>query len=614
MYLTFLDRCDKKVNKGAVMKTTIAILLLILLTAINQAWSAEKELDKILKEYVQDVLKYNPEYGQSEGITKKTGFDVDFGKLTIRNPDYITQMNEIDAKYYDRVKKVSDAGLSESEKLDKEIFLSEFPNRELNKKFRFYKFEVSQMFGDHSELIDNFTDKHSINSEADIKDLISKLQQIKLRFAELKKIIKLQEDLKIIPVKYIFKDVIKQVSVIANSTPEKNPVYTTTKGKIDKLSLPDSIKTKYNNKILGLTISELIPVYKDYSDYLTKLINQADTIAGVWKLPDGDKYYKFCLQKETGTDLTPDQVHELGLKEVARLQNQIVEIYKKKNIKGNNFVEMFRNLHKEIWKDTTNTSFFYEFSEKGKEAAFNDYQKIIDETYKILPDYFRIIPKASVIVKKVPDYMQGGSGAYYSSPPLDGSGEGVFYVDLSQGTPLKFGMYWLAYHEAVPGHHFQLALAQELASTKMYKHIFPFTEYTEGWATYAEMLASEENWTKDDYIQQDLLCRLLMKAARLVVDTGMHAKKWTIYEAYDYLIKNQGWASFQDLKRYSVDPAQACSYMIGALKIRELREKAKVQLGSKFDIREFHHAVLKNGAMPLSLLEKQIDKYIAENK
>jgi uncharacterized protein (DUF885 family) len=261
----------------------------------------------------------------------------------------------------------------------------------------------------------------------------------------------------------------------------------------------------------------------------------------------------------------------------------------------------------------------YPDTDQGRAQILVDYQRIIDEITAGLDPHFGIKPKAGVEVLRVPPFKEKTApGAYYNAPPHDGSKPGRFYANLHdiRDTP-KYRMRTLAYHEAVPGHHLQIAIAQEAKGLPFFRSIIPFTAYLEGWGLYAERLAWEAGYQKDPLDNLGRLQDEMFRAVRLVVDTGLHSKRWTREQAIDYMVANTGMsepAVVIEIERYLVQPGQALAYKVGMLKILELRERAKTTLGSKFDIREFHDEVLKNGAMPLAVLEQVIDAYVARKK
>jgi len=348
------------------------------------------------------------------------------------------------------------------------------------------------------------------------------------------------------------------------------------------------------------------PAYESLIEYVKHLRTKATTDDGVWKLPRGDKYYEHLLHSYTTTDLSAQQIHEIGLSEVARIQGQMTQILSTLGYSGRPLKELIKEVSME-------PKLQYPDSEEARGQALKDYQTIIDRVNSRLDNLFDLKPKASVKVDRIPKFKEKTApGAYYMRPAADGSRPGVFYANLLN-LPYKHDMETLAYHEAIPGHHFQLAIQQELKGIPMFRKFIPFTAYAEGWALYAEKLALEHNLFSDLYSVLGYLKSELFRAVRLVVDTGIHHKRWTRELAIDYMAEVTGMDMddiVPEIERYIVMPGQACAYKIGELEILRLREMARKQLGDFFDLKKFHNVLLKDGALPLEILEDRVVEYI----
>jgi uncharacterized protein (DUF885 family) len=311
--------------------------------------------------------------------------------------------------------------------------------------------------------------------------------------------------------------------------------------------------------------------------------------------------------------LTPDEVHALGHQEVRRIQTEIAELLPTIGIPDTGAFTTKLGAYAEYANNRTDETFFYPLTEEGRQQTLKDYQAIVDSMYMKLPEMFAKIPEIPVRVKRVPEYKEKTAGTYYQPPSLRGESEGTFYANLSYQHN-KAGMKALTYHEAIPGHHFQMALEQESPDSRLFKALFFFTGFVEGWALYAEKLAKEYGCYTDIHSKISALRSELFRAARLVVDTGIHAKKWTRDQALQYMFDNVGWGWYGEIDRYIAWPGQACAYKIGELKILELRKRAKTELGEKFDIKDFHEVVLKYGSVPLDVLEEIVNEYIELKK
>ncbi|HEY7160445.1 MAG TPA: DUF885 domain-containing protein, partial [Acidobacteriota bacterium] len=383
--------------------------------------------------------------------------------------------------------------------------------------------------------------------------------------------------------------------------------------KLKKLSdVSDSDKSKLYGDVEQQITNTVYPAYKKLIAYFEQLEPKATTDDGVWKLPDGDAYYRYMLKSNTTTNMTPEQVHDLGLKEVDRIHSEMRSILDSVGLTGETISQRMNELR-------TDPRFQYPATDQGRQQCIGDYQKIIDEVDHGITKVFDIRPKLGVKVERVPTFKEAGSsGAYYEPPSMDGVRPGVFFANLRDLKEVpKWSMRTLAYHEAIPGHHFQIGIQQELKGVPTFRKVLPFTAYIEGWALYAERLAWEEGFEKDPYSDLGRLQDELLRATRLVCDTGIHYKHWTREQAIQYMKDNTGIGELEitsEVERYIVSPGQACAYKVGQLKILELREKAKTELGNRFNIKDFHNVVLKNGAMPLEILEQQVDRYIQSKK
>jgi uncharacterized protein (DUF885 family) len=355
------------------------------------------------------------------------------------------------------------------------------------------------------------------------------------------------------------------------------------------------------------------PAYGRLIAHFEALDLKVDGNYGAWSLPDGDDYYKLALKLFTTTDYTPEYIHKVGVAEVDRIQAEILDILA---VEG---WDISRGFTAAIEEMAENPRFYYSDSVEGRDQIIAEYEALIEEVSGKLDPWFATIPEAPVEVDRVPEFKEKTSpGAYYQIPAFDGSRPGVFFANLYdiKATP-KYGMRTLTYHEAIPGHHFQLAIQQDLEDLPFFRRLIPFSSFSEGWALYAERVAWEMGLLDDPYDNIGRLQAELFRAVRLVVDTGIHKMRWSREEAIEYMLENTGMAEsdvIAEIERYFVMPGQATSYKVGMMKIMELRERAETELGEAFDIREFHDVVLTGGSMPLYLLEERVLQYIEAAK
>jgi uncharacterized protein (DUF885 family) len=319
------------------------------------------------------------------------------------------------------------------------------------------------------------------------------------------------------------------------------------------------------------------------------------------------------LKQFTTTDYTPEQVHQVGLAEVARIQTQMDTLLRSQGLVDGTVAERMKALGDD-------PRFLLPDTDDGRAQLLARYRSILDDVAKRMPEYFRTIPPGKLAVERVPASAEkGSSGAYYNLAAMDGSRPGTFYANLrdTRETP-TWGMKTLAYHEGIPGHHFQIATGQGLKGLPLIRQQPIYTAYVEGWALYAERLAAEIGLYKDDpFGDLGRLQAEMLRAVRLVVDTGIHAKGWTREQAIDYMVNTTGMVesdAVSEVERYMALPGQACAYKVGQLKILELRDKAEKELGSRFNLKDFHAVVLENGAVPLTVLERLVDDWIAKVK
>ena len=492
----------------------------------------------------------------------------------------------------------------------------------------YHDYPVNQMFGIQSELPSFLENSHKLKDKSDVEAYISRLSKFETKFDQLLEGLKIREEKGIIPPKFVIKRVVDEMKgfvghkdeVIENLEDAPIPVksnilYTNFSDKVaDIEGLSAEEKTQYQTQVEEVIQTTVFGAYGKLIQYFENLNDKATTDDGVWKLPDGENFYAYQLRQSTTTDLTPEEVHQIGLQEVARLKAEMWDILEQEG-----YVDTTQTLGEVIQALSKEERFLYPENDEGRELVLKEYQAIIDEINQGLADAFDIRPKATMEVKRVPEFKEEGSNkAYYYPPAMDNSRGGIFYANLRkvQEHP-KFTMKTLAYHEGIPGHHFQIAIQFELTGVPIFRNVLPFTAYDEGWALYTEQLAYELGFYENDpFGNLGRLQAEIWRAVRLVVDTGIHHKKWTREQAIEYMVANTGLTTSEvvtEIERYIVMPGQACAYKIGMMKILELRAKAKKALGNRFDLKEFHNVVLKNGSLPLTILEEVVEEYIGKN-
>ncbi|MBA6329385.1 DUF885 domain-containing protein [Colwellia sp. MB02u-6] len=481
--------------------------------------------------------------------------------------------------------------------------------------WRHHSYPVNQMFGVHSQIPALLINQHSIKDTKQAHDYIARVRNSKLLLEQLVDQLKIRADKGIIAPKFVFAHTIRDASNLLVGAPFDNKTDSTLfadfNKKIAQLELSDEEKQSLTDELANALTSEFKAGYQQLVSYLTELEQQADDNYGAWKFPQGDKFYNNALNRTTTTELTADEIHKIGLDEVARIHDEMRVIMKKVNFEGslNEFFQFMRH----------DPQFYYAGDEAGRQRYLTEATDIINTMKGELDQLFITKPKADLKVKQVEAFREKSAGkAFYQQPAPDGSRPGIYYANLHDMAAMPtYQMEALAYHEGIPGHHMQIALKQELEGIPKFRKFGGYTAYSEGWGLYSEMIPKEIGFYQDPYADFGRLAMELWRACRLVVDTGMHNKKWDRTKSLAYYMNNTPNAESDAIKmveRHAVMPSQATAYKIGMLKIVQLRAKAKQQLGDKFDIRQFHDVVLTNGAVPLNVLEAMVNDYIALNR
>jgi uncharacterized protein (DUF885 family) len=594
------------------MRNILLFLILNLTISCTGQIENETDLNNIYDNFFRAIIELNPEIASQLTLSEEMGFDFYNDRLTDYSIEAIEAEYEIYNGYYKQVFALDLSQLSRYEKISAEVFKTYLQRVLEGEKFKYHSYQINPVFGFHYYLINLFTEYHTLNTEWDAIAYITRLELYRTKLDQISTLIALQEEKGILPPEYISEYYLELLNEFIASEVNLNPVYTHFENKIRAIpDLNDNRQKQLLQEVEKNITGSIYPAYMSLIEQINEIATDSDRRAGVWKLPDGNNYYEYLLKKHTTTNMSPMQIHNLGIREVARIQRELSKLFQKLGIEDTlSFSKQNDSYWNLVWE---NEDFHYQQNDLGREEALRDYQDMITATEKKLPELFGLIPEIPVTVLAVPPYKEKMSGQYYERAPLDGSRPAVFYTNLSW-LPFKPGMQTLLHHETIPGHHLQIAIAQESANQHLFNNLTFFTGFLEGWALYAERLAYENGWFEDIYSQIGYLNSELFRAARLVLDTGIHYKKWSREQAMDYMEENLGWSSYGELNRYIVWPGQACAYKIGELKIIELREKAKQELGDEFDLKEFHTVILENGAIPLSLLEEIVNDYILNKK
>lgn len=576
--------------------------------------SESEQLSEFLEQAYRDQVTVSPQsmtylrIVSSEEMKQYTNRLDDLSPLA-DDRDFALRLRQLNA-----LEKFEDAKLDDAAKLNKKLFAYQLEQYLSAAQYRFHNYPVDQLYGWHGTLMNFMTTSHALTTPTEADHYVARLRRVSEQYDGLKQQLAVRERAGIIPPTFIIDKVLNQIDDLITEDAKEQVLFTTFGPRLESIEGIDAdTRTALLEDAAHVIEREVLPALTDLKAYMTALREKSNNDAGAWKHPDGAAFYKTQLEAYTTTDLTAEEIHQIGLKKVAEVQGEMKKILAAEgyDVSGD-FSKLINGFAEE-------DRHYYPDTDEGRAQIIKDYTAMIEEIDAGIAAKFNLKPKALVEVHRVPTYIeQGAPGGYYSRPAADGSRPGRFYANLYdiKATP-KFGMRALAYHEAVPGHHYQIALQQEQESLPLFRKFGGYGAYIEGWALYSEHVAFEMGFQKTPFDKIGAYQSQLYRAVRLVVDTGIHQKRWTREQAIDYMASNTGMAMSDvvtEIERYIVWPGQATGYMIGQLEILRMRDKAKEALGEKFDVRDFHDVVLQTGAVPLTILEEQVDAYIARKK
>ena len=544
------------------------------------------------------LLLRNPEYVTVMGLTRAFGIGND--RLTDLSDSYLRETQALERAILALLRRYDPAKLTPAQQLTAEIYAWYLDDRVQGQAFAYDDYPLNPtVFSVHNDLLQFFTDIHPIKTAQDGRDYVTRLSQISLKFEQVSAGLQRREQAGVMLPRFLISSVTGDLRAIADANPTSTPFYTVFAEKINALAgLTAAERTALLADAETQIAESVIPAYRALIAALERELALATNDAGIWKLPDGAAYYAYLLHHHTTTDLTADQIHELGKQELARIHAEMRQGFA---ALGYDTTQDLTALYNRLAQDSGFAS--------GQQIVAG-YEQLIRGAEERLAVAFDQRPWAKVIV------IGGPVGGYYMPPAADGSRPGAFYAQNTGLVP-RYTMPSLAYHEAVPGHHLQIAVAQEL-DLPIVRRDMGFTGHIEGWALYAERLAQEMGlYANDPYGDLGRLQMEAFRAARLVVDTGLHAQRWSFDQAVSYMVEATGrprGGLQAEVARYVSIPGQATAYYVGYLKILELRQRAKEALGDRFDLKKFHNIILGNGAVPLELLERLVEAYIASEK
>ncbi|WP_240624470.1 DUF885 domain-containing protein [Chromatocurvus halotolerans] len=502
--------------------------------------------------------------------------------------------------------------LSPSEQLSYDLYKLNLERQLSSDEFRHHHYVIHQFRGPHTAVPSALINIHRIADRQDAEDYIGRLRNVARYFDQVISQMAIRTEKGLLLADWQYPKMLESAqNVIAGAPYDDSDTDSTLwedfKAKVAALDIDDQMRQALLDEAETVLVNVVKPAYQRLIAAIAQQAQAASEDDGVWKFPEGDAFYAQRLRWFTTTDLSADEIHSIGLSEVERIHDEMRSIMQKVGFEGD--LPAFFDFMRE------DEQFYYPNTDAGREAYLTEARAAIDAMRERLPDYFGLLPEAELVVKRVEAFRERSAGkAFYQAPPKDGSRPGIYYANLYDMADMpKYQLEALAFHEGVPGHHMQRAITVMLDDIPEFQKYASFTAFTEGWGLYTEELAKDMGFYEDPYSDFGRLAMELWRACRLVVDTGIHSKRWTREEAIDYLVENTPNSlgdSTRAIERYIAMPGQATAYLIGKLKIMEMREKARVALGEDFDIRDFHDEVLKDGPVPLSILEKKVDAMI----
>lgn len=609
--------------RKTLLRTIGGLILAVLIAAtvfiVNLVWFRPFSLNLFYEKIFISFMLDNPELLTMIGIAEQFGYRRHNAQLNDASVAKVERDFERWHEYLADLKAYDVNRQTPEQRISTRVLTWFIEGQLAGERFRFHDYPVNQLFGVQNQTPDFMINQHRIADRRGAEDYLSRLGGFGRKFDQVLEGLKLRESKGVVPPRFVIDRVLVEMRAFAAHVPARNPLCVNFTGKVDALKDVDEGDKPALKARCEQAVEQVVrPAYGRLIAFFEGQRGRATEDDGVWKLPDGEAYYAWRLREQTTSSMTPQQVHSLGLAEVERIEGEMRAILKSQGElrEGETPAQAMTRLGKE-------PRFLYPDDDEGRRAALVEYKRMIDEQLVASREVIGLSPKAPIEVQRVPEFKQKTApGAYYQPPALDGSRPGVFYANLrDMGALPKFGMRTLSVHEGVPGHHFQIALAQEREGGPTFRKLLPFTAYSEGWALYAEWLATELGvYRNDPFGDLGRLQAEIFRAVRLVVDTGIHVQRWTRRQAIDYMLAHTGMAEGEvvaEVERYIVSPGQACAYKVGMLAIRAARERAEKALGPKWDReakKAFHDVVLEGGALPLAILDEQVDAWVASRR
>ncbi len=581
------------------------VALVLTVAAVGHVRAQQHPIDGFFSDFTAEWVRGNPNLTTSTRYFDGQDQERLERQLTPETDDYRRARIALARRGLADLRKFNRATMNDGQRLAADLMEWQLDTVVREEPFLDYTFPLEQMNGLNVRVIETLTVRHPLLTEKDAENYVATLGQVDDRMEEAIGESQRLAAKGILPPRFILAATITQMRNFTNPPPAQNPFVTVLADKMTAVkSMSDARRNALRAEAQRIVGAQIQPAWKKAIAVLQEQQASATDDAGIWRLRGGDDAYAYFLRRYTTTNLTADEIHEIGLRQVARIEKEMDELLRRIGRTDGTVKERIAKLN-------LDQSYPNPTSEQSRAQIMVDIEGIMRDAERRAALLFDIRPKSPVVAQAFPTFREANAAANYNSPASDGSRPGTFQYPRRVERMTRFGLRSIVYHETVPGHHFQIALQVENKDLPRFRQIGAFggiSALTEGWGLYAERLAAESGWYGDDL--EGRLGQLdfeLWRAKRLVVDTGIHAKHWTRQQGIDYGIEAS------EVERYTVFPGQACSYMMGELKILELRDKAQKTLGAKFSMREFHNAVLRAGTVPLELLERQIEAYISSS-
>ena len=580
-------------------------------------WGTPPSLNLAVERLGLRLLLNDPELLTDTGLIDNSILDYHSGSLTDSSPRYMKQLRKLDREGLALIQRYDPEKYSGEKKLTYDLMRWFYEQNLRGHRFEYHwianpvfmgPYPINHVFGVQVDLINFLCTEHKIKGRFSLRRYLQRLQLVRWKLSGLQESQQMRLNEGILPPRFVLEKSLLQIDDFLAKPVEENPLYTSLQNRMAETGrFSARAQERWGERVQAIIKAEILPAYRDLRIFISGLLVLAGEDDGVWRFSNGREYYAYLLRNHTTTDLTAEEVYQIGVSEVARLEGEIRKALEAMGLPSDNPGAQLQAL-------MAAQEYHYPPGETRREQILADYQSILDEVNRRLPEWFNQEPVKEVLVKRLPEFKEPDSPvAYAQGPAMDGSRPGTMWINLRDPDNIyQWGMRTLAYHEGLPGHIYQMAQAQKIKRLPTFRRAFTFSAYTEGWALYAERLAWEMGF-EDPASNLGRLQALLWRAVRLVVDTGIHTRQWTREEAITYMVDKTGLPERDittEVERYIVMPGQACAYYLGYLKIVALRKKAESMLGSAFDLKEFHNVILNHGSLPLSLLETVMNTYM----